>query len=71
MGQTIHVDGRQERLQLVKDLVAKHFPGGGAPNGLLIDMYKALGRAETKGFGECLEFFQQSSFPANDERGAG
>jgi len=68
MGQTVYVDGRRDRLQMVKDMMAKHFPGGNAPAGLMIDMYKAIGEAELKGFGECLDFFTGQSSPANDDR---
>lgn len=68
MGQTIAVDGRRERYQIVKDVVAKHFPGGNAPTGLLIDLYRALGEAELKGYWECLEMCRQHVSPDNDDR---
>lgn len=70
MGQTVYADGRRDRAQIVKDMIAKHFPGGNAPRGLLGDLYLALGEAETKGFGECLEMFQRQASADNDDRRA-
>lgn len=67
MGQTVYADGRRDRLQMAKDISAKHFPGGNVPAGLLTDMYKLIGEAELKGFNECLEFFSAQSSPDNDQ----
>lgn len=69
MGQTVYADGRRDRLQMLKDMIAKHFPGGNAPAGLLTDLYRAIGEAELKGFGECIEMFDSKSSPDNDDRG--
>jgi hypothetical protein len=71
MGQTIYADGRPHRLQMVKDMVAKHFLGGNVPKGLLIDLYQMIGQAELKGFDDCLDVFRQQASPANDDRSIG
>lgn len=68
MGQTVYADGRRDRLQAAKDIVAKFYPGGDAPAGLLTELYRALGEAELNGFRECMELFEQRSSPDNDNR---
>jgi hypothetical protein len=57
-------DSRQ-KAEITKAILKRHFPGGNQPKGLLMDIYKALGEAELRGYADCLRFFEQSH-PDND-----
>lgn len=67
MGQTLRTfQDRRDRFQLVKDLMAKHYPGGDLPHGLMGDLYSAFGEAELRGYEACLSFFTERQSPDND-----
>lgn len=55
----------RQKAEIAKSLIKRHFPGGNQPKGLLIDLYRALGEAEMRGYDDCLQFFEQH-VPAND-----
>lgn len=57
---------RRARLDIVKAMVAKYYPPGDYPVGLLSDLYKALGEAEMRGFEECMSCFETGAQPGND-----
>lgn len=53
-----------------KAIVKRHFHDQGisAPDGLIIDIVRALGAAELRGFSECMAFFEHpASNAANDD----
>jgi hypothetical protein len=68
MGMTLRTfQDRRDRFQLVKDLMAKHYPGGNLPQGLMGDLYSAFGEAELRGYEACLSFFTERFAADNDD----
>lgn len=55
----------RQKLEIAKALIARHYPDGSRPEGLLTDLYRALGEAEMRGFDDCMAVFERQ-YPAND-----
>lgn len=55
-----NVDSRR-RADTARAILARHFPAGGVPEGLLSDIYRALAAAELRGFGDCLAIFKREA----------
>lgn len=56
-----------ERLEEVRALVKEHFPKDDAPKGLIISIWRLLGRHENMGFDECLSYFiPKTEAPLNE-----
>jgi hypothetical protein len=48
---------RVGRYKECREILHRFYPGGDWPQGLLPELWKAIGRAELRGFDECLAYF--------------
>jgi hypothetical protein len=47
----------KNQLDAAKEIIDKHFPDDGAPQGLLLDVVRAIRVSETKGYNEGVESY--------------